>query len=35
MTRWQGMMMAIGLRWLAPPTAREASGRPTARAISP
>ena len=29
-TRWQGMKMDRGLRWLAMPTARQALGLPTA-----
>src|SRR5439155_9833704 len=34
-TRWHGTMMGIGLRPLAAPTARLASGRPIDRAMSP
>ncbi len=34
-TRWQGTMMAMGLRPLAWPTARGPLGRPTRRASSP
>ena len=34
-TRWQGTTMAIGLRLLAMPTARQAVGRPICAAIWP